>query len=148
MSGAATPRRTSTPPRTFTPPATRSCARWSRGRRGAGASSTRRSCDPGREPWAPRSHGGVVQVAPPPALARLERTHERVLGGPEVRGRVSAPGRVAAADVSAGEAHAEVNPALAEVETLLAPLRSRSGIQHQLEVGAADHADTVGGWRA
>src|SRR5215831_18569089 len=39
-----------------------------------------------------RSDGRLVDVAPPPRLPGLERSHDRVCGPPEMRRRVTVPG--------------------------------------------------------
>lgn len=65
---------------------------------------------------------GLVHVTPPPALARLEGLHDRMGALAEVRAGMAARRRVAAADVAAAEAQAEVNPAAACSEALLAAL--------------------------
>src|SRR5205807_657239 len=54
--------------------------------------------------------GGLVDVAPVPVLARLERPDDRVARCQEVAGGVPAGRVVAAADVAALLADAEVDP--------------------------------------
>ena len=61
-----------------------------------------------------------VEVAPAPGFAGLVGLHDRVLGRVEVFGGVEAGGGVAATDVAAGEAGAEVDPLLAGLHALLA----------------------------
>jgi hypothetical protein len=67
-------------------------------------------------------HDDLVYVAPDPILPRLEGLDERVLRGVEVLGSVLVLGVVAAADVAAGQALAQVNPAVSHLEALLASL--------------------------
>src|SRR4051794_4304121 len=72
--------------------------------------------------WALGSADHLVDEAPPPGLARLDRAHHRVLCLVEVAGRVPHLGGVAAADVPAPEAEAQVHPRRAVAQALLAPL--------------------------
>src|SRR5262245_42436788 len=91
------------------------------GRTGGGATRTRRRC----ERQLP-SDGDVVEVAPAPRLAGLERAHDRMLRSPEVRRGVPAARRVAAPDVPAGEVLPETHPALSEAQALLTSLGARA----------------------
>ena len=52
----------------------------------------------------------LVNVAPAPALAGLDGTHDRVFGGVEMLGGVLVFGGVAAGDVPAEQALAEMHP--------------------------------------
>src|SRR5262249_29449901 len=63
----------------------------------------------------------LVDVAPHPVLARLGGADQRVGRLVEVRGRVAVRRVVAAADLAAHEALAEVHPVAADLEALLAP---------------------------
>ena len=63
-----------------------------------------------------------IHEAPDPALDALERGDQRMAGGMEVRRGVAMPRRVAAADVAALQALAQVDPGVAEIEALLAAL--------------------------
>src|SRR5207249_2463000 len=65
----------------------------------------------------------VVHVAPAPALVRLERGDQRVVGLVKVLSGVPVGRAVAAADVAAGQAEAQVDPPGAGLQTLLAALR-------------------------
>ena len=72
----------------------------------------------------------VIDVAPNPALAALERRDERMARRPEVRGGVTVARGVAAPDVSALQALPQVDPGVAELEALLTALgavTARSG---------------------
>ena len=65
----------------------------------------------------------LVHIAPGPILPALIAAHDRMARAVEVFGRVL-PGRaVAASDVAAGHAHAQVNPAAAGRETFGAAVR-------------------------
>src|SRR5207253_959330 len=98
----------------------------------------RRGRDPGfaLNPVDPEEH--VVDVAPAPVLARLERADDRMLGLVGVGGRVAVGGVVAAADVTAGEADAEVQPLAADAEAVLAAVHGRRQFAQPdlVEVGA------------
>src|SRR6185295_5813383 len=65
-------------------------------------------------------HADLVHIAPAPALARLERGDDRVLGRVEVLRGVLVLRVVAAADVAAGAAKAQVQPAIAHLQAFLA----------------------------
>ncbi len=52
----------------------------------------------------------LVDIAPHPVLARLDRTHDRVLAAVKVFGRVLVARVIAAPDVAARQAHAQVHP--------------------------------------
>src|SRR5436305_15290005 len=70
----------------------------------------------------------LVDVAPAPVLARLERAHEGVVGGVEVAGGVVVLRRVAVADVAAGEAEAQVHPGVPHLQASLTGARLRRGV--------------------
>jgi hypothetical protein len=70
----------------------------------------------------------LVHVAPPPNLSGLERPDYRVLSGVEVLRGVFISRLVAAADVAAGEALAQVHPGVAHLEALLAALGARGKV--------------------
>ena len=59
-------------------------------------------------------HRDLLDEAPRPLLARLERADYRVPARPGVLGGVAVGGVVAAADVAAGQADAQVQPGLAD----------------------------------
>src|SRR5918998_1179510 len=65
----------------------------------------------------------LVHVAPPPVFPRLEGPHYRVIRRVEMLCGVLVLGRVAAGDVPAGQALAQVYPGVAHLQALLAPLR-------------------------
>src|SRR2546421_11426626 len=78
----------------------------------------------------------VVDVAVHPVLAALERLDDRMAGGAEVLGRVLVLRRVAAANVAADLAQAQVNPGVPHLQTFLAALGFRLWITNQLEMRA------------
>jgi len=67
----------------------------------------------------------LVDVAPLPVLARLQGLHDWMLAFLEVLGRVLVLRAVAAADVAAGEAHAQLDPAIALLQAFRAALALR-----------------------
>src|SRR2546427_10296841 len=67
----------------------------------------------------------LIDVAPAPALPGLGRLHDRVAGRLEMPRRVPALRGIAAADVAAGQAHAQLHPGIARLETALAAFRRR-----------------------
>src|SRR5262249_24763998 len=69
---------------------------------------------------------GLGRVAVAPELAGLERANDRVLGGVVMLGRVLVARVVAAADVPARQAEAQVDPFVTHREALVAPLRARN----------------------
>ena len=66
------------------------------------------------------AHPDLVDEAPRPVLARLERADDRVTGRAGVRARVAVGRVVAAADVAALQADAQVQPEAAGREAVLA----------------------------
>src|SRR5690606_7689516 len=70
-----------------------------------------------------RLQGDLVHEAPGPFLARLEGADDGVCRRLEVLRRVSVRRGVTAADVAAGAAEPQVDPAVAAREALLASLR-------------------------
>jgi hypothetical protein len=84
-----------------------------------------------------------VNVAPEPALAGLGGGDDRVLGGAKVPGGVLVLGGVAAADVAAFEASAEMHPAVAQRDALLADMDFGRGILRVGKVFAESHGGMV-----
>src|ERR1700726_1734892 len=71
--------------------------------------------------------GDLVDDAPGPVLARLDRAHDRVLGlRGVVRGMFVGRG-VTAPDLSASATDTQVQPATADLQALLAPGNLRAG---------------------
>src|SRR6266545_4190807 len=79
----------------------------------------------------------LVDVAPAPALPGLRRLHDRVAGRLEMLGRVLALRGIAAADVSAAEAHAQLYPRIARLEAALAAFRRRRDLPDLVLVSAS-----------
>src|SRR3954466_13824513 len=76
--------------------------------------------DPGLAADLRDAHRDLVDEAPRPVLARLERAHDRMAVGARVLAGVAAGRAVAAADVAALEADAQVDPLPAGREAVLA----------------------------
>src|SRR3954470_21355004 len=76
----------------------------------------------------------LVDVTPAPVLAWLCGADDRVARLVLVRRRVPVRRRVAAADLSARHAHAQMNPAAADLEALLAA---------RVRIGQRCHLDLV-----
>ena len=101
--------------------ATRSRPRATRASRWPEASAAHRGPRDARRPLhAVDPHHDLVGEAPGPVLAGLERADDRMAGRLRVRGRVLARRVVAAADVPALEADAQVAPDAAVAQALLA----------------------------
>src|SRR5919198_5748417 len=83
-----------------------------------------------------RLHHELIDIAPEPVLARLERLHERVAGGVEMLGGMLVLRRVTAADVPANEALAQVDPRLSRFQAVLAAVRARRHIPDLVQVRA------------
>src|SRR5439155_22063604 len=62
----------------------------------------------------------LVEVAPAPVLSRLGGADDRMTGLVHVRGRVPVGRGVAATDLAAAHAHAQLHPARADLQALLA----------------------------
>src|SRR5262245_48371408 len=87
------------------------------------------------------SHDQVVQVAPAPRLARLERADDGVLRGPEMRRGMPQLRAVTAAHVAAREADAQMLPALAVPYAFLADARARRNLADEAQMLAARRPD-------
>jgi hypothetical protein len=81
----------------------------------------------------------VVDVAPAPSLAGLERLHDRVLSAVEVLGGVFVFRRVAATDMAALQAQPQVHPAVTHLQTLFAALGVRRDLLDLVEMLAGLH---------
>jgi hypothetical protein len=79
---------------------------------------------------------GFVHIAPLPVLARLERLDDRVPSVKEVLRSVLILRRIAAADMAADEANAQVDPLLAHLETLLAAVAAGCDIAYLVNMRA------------
>src|SRR2546423_6008928 len=120
-----------------------SCGWWSMGRgatagarrsRPAGAAAPRR--DAARPRLLCRLHHDLIDIAPQPVLARLERLHKRVAGGMEMLGGMLVLRRVTAADVPADEALAQMDPGISRFQAVLASVRARRHIMDFVQVRA------------
>src|SRR3954453_8807029 len=69
------------------------------------------------------SHELLVHVAPAPVFSGLEGLDDRVPDGVRVPARVAVRGGVAAPDVPAGQAEAQVHPGRADAQAFLAAFR-------------------------
>src|ERR1700730_7944729 len=79
----------------------------------------------------------VLGVAPPPVLARLVGADYGMAGvGLPMPGGVTARGVVAATDVPAAHAHAQVHPVAAGLQALLAPVTRWGDVLDRLQVSA------------
>ena len=67
-------------------------------------------------------HSHFIYIAPYPSFTRLERLDKRVVGAVEMFGSMLIFGGVAAADVAADETDAQMNPAIAHLQALLAAI--------------------------
>jgi hypothetical protein len=65
----------------------------------------------------------LVYVAPDPVFSGLDRTHDRVRSVVEVFGGMLVLRGIAATDVAAHHAHAEMNPGVAHLYALFANMR-------------------------
>jgi|SRR5271156_609028 len=79
-----------------------------------------------------------LHVAPSPLLPGLDGAHDRVLGLMEMLRRVLAYGTVAAAYVSTDEAHAQMDPPLADLEALFTSSGVRTNVVNLVKVGTRD----------
>ena len=71
-----------------------------------------------------RRQKSIVRIAPDPSLSRLNRTDQRVVCLLHMSMHVLVLGCIAAAHVSTDQAHAQVGPAIAKVNTILADIRA------------------------
>jgi hypothetical protein len=74
---------------------------------------------------ARRIQHDLIHITPAPILARLYRTHNRVLGRMKMFGRMFVYRRVATAHMAALQAHPQMHPIAVDLQTLLAALRRR-----------------------
>jgi hypothetical protein len=78
----------------------------------------------------------LIDKTPSPVFSRFDRAHDGVLNGVKMFGGVLVFRRIAAADVSALHAKAEVDPGIAHLQALFATLRFRVHVMDVIEVGA------------
>src|SRR3954449_9494066 len=105
------------------------------------ASGERRRRDPRLAADLGDAHRDLVDEAPRPVLARLDRAHDRVTIAPGVGAGVAVGGAVAAADVAALEADAQMDPPRAHAQAVLAAVDGlgQFGDLDVVEVGADGH---------
>ena len=82
----------------------------------------------------------LVNVAPSPALAGLNRPHDGVICRMKVLGGVLVFRRIAAAHMPAGQAQAQMNPAVAGLEAFLASMRMRPYVVNLIEMCTGMHS--------
>src|SRR5207248_5476990 len=90
----------------------------------------------------------LVDVAPAPVLARLELADERMRRRVLVGGRMAARRAVAASDMAAGQADAQVKPPAAALQALLAAFHLSGKLAHrnlvEMRAGARAHRTAAG----
>src|SRR5437660_7420395 len=92
-----------------------------------------------RRSGGPELEHQLIRIAPEPLLARLIRADDRVLGGAEMFGCVLSRRVVAAADVPAAGAHAQMDPPAARLEALHAAIAAGRHVTNLVEVHALSH---------
>src|SRR5579872_5634930 len=76
----------------------------------------------------------LVDIAPGPVFTGLEGFYDGVLGRVKVFGGVFVLRRIAATDVAAGKAQAQVNPGVAHLQTFFATFGMRFYVVNLVEV--------------
>jgi hypothetical protein len=76
----------------------------------------------------------LVDVAPAPVFSRLEGLDNRVVGRVEMLRRVLVLRGVAASDMPANQALAQVNPAIASFQTVLTAIRARRDLSYLIQM--------------
>ena len=76
----------------------------------------------------------LVDVAPAPVFSRLEGLDNRVVGRVEMLRRVLVLRGVAASDMPANQALAQVNPAIANFQTVLTTIRARCDLSYLIQM--------------
>src|ERR1700730_9001935 len=95
---------------------------------------------PGAEAAASRTlEHDLVDETPLPIFTGLKRLNDRMSGFAKVFGRVFVLRGIAAADVSAFEAHAQMNPLVAGLEAFLATGCARLNVVYVVEMRALHH---------
>src|ERR1700693_4564558 len=95
---------------------------------GASVTVLRRTCEIPKN--RSEHEGDFVDVAPRPVLARLGGLHDRMADGTKVRGRVAVRRAVAAGDVPARLAHAQVHPGGSDLQAVLASGNRGGQLEH------------------
>jgi hypothetical protein len=70
-------------------------------------------------------HHKFVHVTPAPAFARLDRLHDGMLASVKMFGGMFIFGGIAASHVAANEAHAQMDPRVSRLQTILATVCAR-----------------------
>ena len=91
-----------------------------------------------------RREESVVRVAPDPPLTRFDRADQRVICTLDVLVHVLIFRGIAAAYITADQAHAQVGPAVAQVNAILAHIRVRFPHLDEMQVGAGLLLDLAG----
>src|SRR6202008_3465142 len=102
--------------------------------RSAAGSMAKKQREPALRSRSSRFHQDLIDVAPAPVLARLERGNDRVLRRAEVLGRVFVLRLVATPDVAAGPAQGQIHPAVPQGEASPPPCRIRRIRHHEVEM--------------
>jgi len=76
----------------------------------------------------------LVNVTPAPVLIWLEGLHDRVVGRMEMPGGMRILRLVAAADMPAFKADAQVDPGAADFQAILAPIRARCDLTYLVKM--------------
>jgi hypothetical protein len=76
----------------------------------------------------------LVDVAPAPVFARLEGLNDRVIRCVKMLRRMLVFGRIAAADVPANEAYAQMHPGIAGLQAILTSVRAGGNVSNLIEV--------------
>ena len=76
----------------------------------------------------------LIDVAPAPVFAGLERLYDRVVGGVEVPGGMLVLRGIAAANMPAFEAETQVYPRIADFQTILTPIGARCDLSYLIKM--------------
>ena len=86
--------------------------------------------------YTPRLQRHVINIAPDPILAGLERLDNRMLGGVEMFGGMFVNRIVATAHMAADQADAQMNPPAAHLQTLFTAHRTGRDLTNLIKVRA------------
>lgn len=89
----------------------------------------------------PKVDDHLVDIAPAPGIRRIIAFHHRMAGGVEMLGRMAVRGIVAAADMAADPADAQMHPAAARREAFLAAIGARADVGELVEMAASAHEE-------
>jgi len=76
----------------------------------------------------------LIDVAPAPVFAGLERLYDRVAGGVKVPGGMLVLRGIAAANMPAFEAETQVYPRIADFQTILTPIGARCDLLYLIKM--------------